>query len=345
MNRREFLALTGAAISAISVRGSASDAGSTSMGVVQYSFSRSDKTKSALDFLEYCHSLGAGGVQVALDSTASEYAAKIRRRCQDLGMYFEAITSLPEKDNLAEFEQRVVAAKQAGALCIRSACLPTRRYETFSTFDDWKKFTVDSRERLRLVLPILEKHKMLLGIENHKDWTADELAALLKEFSSEWLGACIDTGNNIALLDDPMEVVEKLAPYAVTTHIKDMAIDEYADGFRIAEVAMGRGVLDLKTIVATISHARPKAKFSLEMITRDPLEIPCLTEKYWITFPNRSGTDLARTLRLVRSHKPGEPLPQISKLDPAVRVSREEENVRKCLVYASQNLGLTSAQQ
>jgi sugar phosphate isomerase/epimerase len=61
-----------------------------------------------------------------------------------------------------------------------------------------------------------------LAIENHKDWTADEMAALMKEKASRWLGVCLDTGNNIALLDDPMATVEALAPYAISTHIKDM---------------------------------------------------------------------------------------------------------------------------
>ena len=42
--------------------------------------------------------------------------------------------------------------------------------------------------------------------------------------------------------------------------------------------------------------AKPDVKFSLEMIVRDPLEVPCLTDKYWATFENRSGSYLARAL-------------------------------------------------
>lgn len=344
MDRREFLVMTAAGLSAMATRDAARPyAGSTTMGIVQYSFSLSDKTRSALGFLEYCHSLGAGGVQTTLDSTAPEYIAKLRRRSTELGMYFEAILPLPQRDRLAEFEQRVIAAKQAGALCLRSACLTTRRYDTFSTLDDWKKFTAESRERIRMALPILERQKIPLGIENHKDWTADELVVLLNEFRSEWLGACIDTGNNIALLEEPMELVEKLAPYAVSTHIKDMAVEEDANGFRLAEVPLGKGALDLKRIILTVSRARPATKFSLEMITRDPLEIPCLTDKYWATFPNRGGIDLARTLRWVRGNKPAEPLPQVSNLDPGARLKLEEENVGKCLLYAGEHLGLTAA--
>src|SRR5207302_96140 len=133
-----------------------------------------------------------------------------------LGMYIEIIADLPA-DDPSGFERTVRAAKEAGALCLRSACLSGRRYETFSTLEEWKRFVIESKGRIDRALPILEKYRMPLGLENHKDWTAEEQVALLKEYGSEYLGACIDTGNNIALLDDPMAVVARLAWSAPTS--------------------------------------------------------------------------------------------------------------------------------
>jgi hypothetical protein len=78
----------------------------------------------------------------------------------------------------------------------------------------------------------------------------------------------------------------------------------------------------------------------LEMMTRSPLKIPCLTSKYWVTFPDRGGARLARALRLVRANKPRQRLPQVESLAPAARVKLEEDNVRRCLDYARQQLGL-----
>jgi hypothetical protein len=40
------------------------------------------------------------------------------------------------------------------------------------------------------------------------------------DHDSEYLGASVDTGNNVALLDRPMYLVEALAPYAITTTSK-----------------------------------------------------------------------------------------------------------------------------
>ena len=138
-------------------------------------------------------------------------------------------------------------------------------------------------------MPILERHRLPLGLENHKDFRVDQQVALLEQYSSEYLGVSLDTGNNLTVLDDPIETVEKLAPYTLNVHFKDMAAEETADGFRISEVPLGEGMLDIPRITDIIRTARPDVHFSLEMITRDPLEVPCLTEKYWSTFDDVNG--------------------------------------------------------
>lgn len=312
----------------------------TSMGVVQYSFPASPHTHSAADFLEYCHSLGAGGIQIGLDSLDPGYLDKLRRRADELGMYLEVIVSLPQPDDTTGFEHQVAAARQAGAVGLRAACLNGRRYENFTSLEEWKSFVDASHRRIALAVPLLEKYRVPLGLENHKDWTADEMVALMKRHSSEFLGVCLDTGNNISLLDDPMDLVAKLAPFAVTTHLKNMAVKEYADGFLLSEVPLGQGILNLAWVLDTIRKARPHTRFNLEMITRDPLKIPCLADSYWVTFPERNGEYLARTLRLVRDHPPAEPLPHVSGLNEVARRRQEEENVKLCLAYARESLGL-----
>ena len=75
-----------------------------------------------------------------------------------------------------------------------------------------------------------------------------------------------------------------------------------------------------------------------EGIDRD-LEVPCLAERYWATFADVPGRDLARTLRAVRRHACAR-LPRISGLPLDGQVEREEENVKKCLAYARHQLGL-----
>src|SRR5262249_17991642 len=160
-----------------------------------------------------------------------------------------------------------------------------------------------------------------------------ELVAILKRVGNDHVGVCLDTGNSIALLEDPMEVVEALAPWAFTTHFKDMGLAEYRDGFLLAEVPFGGGLLDLGRIVWCLRKVRPTIRFNVEMITRDPLQIPCLREPYWATFPDLPARHLARSLRLVKDHATKVPLPRISTLPPEARLRIEEENVRSCLAF------------
>ena len=77
------------------------------------------------------------------------------------------------------------------------------------------------------------------------------------------------------------------------------------------------------------------------MITRNPLKVPCLSDAYWATFPERSGVYLARTLALVRrTAERIEPLPGVDGLSKAARYRLEEDNIKQCLHYARVKLDL-----
>jgi len=333
MNRRTFLAAAAGAAAAMA------DEPRTAMGIAVTCYMTFARPKDNLEFLEHANALGAAGIQMPLTSREPDYIRKLRARTEQLGMYFEVIAALPAQDDPTKFESTVAAAKEAGALVIRVNCLPGRRYENFTNLADWRAAVAQAHLRIDAALRIVEKRQVPLAIENHKDFTAAEMAALMKSKSSRWLGVCLDTGNNISLLDDPMAVVETLAPYALTTHIKDMGVAPYADGFLLSEMPMGAGILDMRRVVDTVRRARPKAKLTLEMITRDPLKVPCLTDVYWATFPDRNGLVLARTMRMVHEKGTRE-LPVVSDLAREVQLRVEEENVKKSLAYARQQLAI-----
>jgi sugar phosphate isomerase/epimerase len=289
--------------------------------------------------MELAASVGAAGAHGGMTQIDFEWARRTRRLKDELDMYVEVQTFLPREDP-SVFEHAVRVAKEAGATSLRVVCLLGRRYEMFDTLEDWKTAILGFHKQIAAAVSIAEKYKMPLGIENHKDWRVDQQIELLHQYSSEYLGVSLDTGNNLAVLDDPMEVVELLAPYTVNTHFKDMALEEYEDGFLLSEVPLGEGMLDMKRIVDTIRRARPDVHFSLEMITRDPLKVPCLTDKYWATFTDVTGVHLARMLSWIRAHPPRAPLPRISGLTPEERLALEHELVDRSIVYAQNQLGL-----
>ena len=295
-----------------------------------------------LGFLEHCKKLNAAGVQIGVRGWRDkDLSKKLRARAEELGMYLEGQIGLPRNENdVARFDAEIAAAKEAGVTIIRTVMLSGRRYENFNSAADWKAFRESSWKRLTLAEPIARKHGVQLALENHKDWRIEEMIAILKRISSTHVGVNLDTGNNLALLEATMEVVEALAPYTITTHLKDMAVQEYADGFLLSEVPLGQGFLKLPRIIEVCRRANPKVKFNLEMITRNPLKVPCLTEKYWTTFGNRPARDLVAALERVRSDKSKKPLPSIAGKTPAEQVAFEEENNSVSFEHARKHLAI-----
>jgi sugar phosphate isomerase/epimerase len=329
------------------------------LGIVSYSFQlrlsadrarhrEHERTEQAngdlndpLYFLEYCHRLGAGGIQLDLGMRDKSYFSKLRQQAQSYGMYLEGSIRLPrDKSDVDRFASEVRTAKEAGAKVIRTVMMSGRRYEIFDSADAFRRAAEQALESLRLAEPMVAREDALLAIENHKDWRVDELVAILRRLRSGHVGVCVDFGNSIALLEDPMEVVEALAPFAFTTHVKDMAVCEYDRGFLLSEVPLGDGFLDLSRMIDTLKRHRADIRFNLEMITRDPLQVPCLDAKYWASSEGLPGKYLARTLSLVRRHKPRQPLPRIQGLSKEQQLELEEKNVQKCLAYAKEQLKL-----
>jgi sugar phosphate isomerase/epimerase len=321
------------------------------MGVVVHSYASRwhSKVKSqkypgfsnAIELMEHCHKIGAGGVQVVVRDWTADFAKKVRDKREKLGLYLEGSIAVPGKaEDVPRFEHEVINSKEAGAQILRTVTSGGRRYEIFHSLEDVQEFKRMAMASLQLAEPVLRKHKVRLAIENHKDWRADELVAALRELTSEWIGVTLDFGNSISLMEDPMEVVERLVPYVFSTHVKDMGVDEYANGFLLSEVPLGKGFLDIPKIVALCKQHNPSVAFNLEMITRDPLEIPCLTNEYWASFSGVPGTDLARTLRMIKQNKYKSALPRVAQLSEEERLAVEELNILECFAYSRDKPGL-----
>lgn len=354
MNRREFLSETtakGLSAMAIPFLEMPDFLKDVRMGIVVHSYATRWNSKieskkypgfaNALELLEHCYSIGAGGLQVGVRNWTNDFSKKLRDRREKLGLYLEGSIAVPTTAaDVSRFENEVIQAKEAGAVILRTVTSGGRRYEAFHSANEVEAFKSKAMEALRLAEPVLRKHKAKLAVENHKDWRADELAHALKQLSSEWVGVTLDFGNSIALIEDPMEVVETLVPYIFTTHVKDMGVEEYEDGFLLSEVPLGKGFLDLPKIVGLCKKHNAGVTFNLEMITRDPLEIPCLQNDFWRVFEDVSGDEFARTLRMVKENKYVSALPRVSQLSAEERLAVEEDNILQSLSFSEEKLKL-----
>jgi sugar phosphate isomerase/epimerase len=333
MNRREVLfsiagGLTAATVGNLTKVYGADQGRKSRLGIADFSYNirlRAERSRRAkgslgdpLNFLEHCNNIGAGGVQINIGARDEDYTRRLRQKAEAYNMFVEGSISLPkDRSGLERFEAAVRTAKQAGAKVIRIA-IGGRRYEQFSKAEQFKAFAERSLKSVQLAEPVAARHRMRLAIENHKDWRIDQMLDMLRRISSEYVGVCVDTGNSFSLLEDSMAVV----------------------GFLLADVPLGQGLLDLSQIVRVLRKARPEIRFSLEMATRDPLKVPCLTEKYWVTFADVPGFDLARALRYVRTNSSMGRLPKVEHLPPNELIKLEEANIKKCLAFAKEHLNL-----
>ena len=346
IGRRAFLQLATAGAIQLSMKDIGKTAPASTMGVVVHSYAswwnsivpsaRYPGFKDAVDMLQHCHSIGAAGIQVMVRDWDKAFVNRFRSVNDKLGMYLEGSIWLPASDSDVEaFDRDVARAREAGATVIRTVCLNGRRYENFHTaqeFSEFKKKAVASLERAERVV---RKHKVKLAVENHKDWRAAELIDVLDQIGSEWLGVTLDFGNSISLIEDPMDVINTLAPRAFSTHVKDMGVAEYEDGFLLSEVPLGQGLLDIPLMFEICRKHNPSITFNLEMITRDPLKIPCLTDTYWNVFEGVSGRELAATLRMVKTKRFKTALPTVSQLPDEERLAVEEQNILESFRYVN----------
>jgi sugar phosphate isomerase/epimerase len=294
-------------------------------------------------FIDLCRSFGADGCQLDETQLASRdpaYLDGLKRRLTEAGLFVELSAGSKCLEDDQRFAETAAVARRLGAERMRVAILHGRRYEDFKTLASWREFA----DHWRAVVPgrkrALERERIPVGIENHKDWRADELVELLHAADSPYLGACVDFGNNLSLLEDPLEVATKLAPFAVTTHLKDMAVRAYDRGFELSEVALGTGICPLGRMIEALRAKRPDVPLCLEMITRDPLKVPFLDESYWATYETRDEARIERFRKEVLTRARAGPLPRVSDKAYEAKVAAEDDNVRRSTEFARKTLHL-----
>ena len=114
---------------------------------------------------------------------------------------------------------------------------------------------------------IAEKYGIRMAVENHIDFTADEMLQLLTTVSSPYLGINFDTGNFLRLLDDPIKGMEKLAKYVYATHIdlkpqKGVAADEW---YFFSSTPVGDGIVDNLHLARLLSRAGYQGFLAVEI--------------------------------------------------------------------------------
>jgi 3-oxoisoapionate decarboxylase len=117
-------------------------------------------------------------------------------------------------------------------------------------------------------VPVAEDFQIKMAVENHIDFTADEILQLIENVDSDYFGINFDTGNFLRLLDDPIAGMEKLAPYTYATHVKDLMPDKTAkptDWHFFAGVPVGMGLIDNEKLAQLLHQAGYEGFLAVEI--------------------------------------------------------------------------------
>jgi sugar phosphate isomerase/epimerase len=145
-----------------------------------------------------------------------------------------------------------------------------------------------------------------IALENHAgDMQAREVKTIIEEAGKDFVASCLDTGNPMWCAEDPFVSLETLAPYVVTTHVRDSAVFEHPRGAAAQWVALGDGSVDFVQFVADFRRLCPKSSMQLEIITgRPPTILPYLEADFWKVFPKTPAVEFARFVALAKKGHP-----------------------------------------
>ncbi len=152
-------------------------------------------------------------------------------------------------------------------------------------------------DALRQCLPLIEQAQVTVAIENHCDVDADELLAICRQVDHERVGVCFDVGNTFAVLERPLQACQKLAPFVVATHLKDMKLRNTNWGIVIESVPLGQGHIDLPAVLGLIrERCRPGTTITLEVPSarRDTVEETLAGEQQTVEASVRYARDVLR---------------------------------------------------
>ena len=187
-----------------------------------------------------------------------------------------------------------------------------------------------------------------IAVENHAgDMQAREVKALIEEAGKDFVGSCLDSGNPVWTIEDPLLTLETVGPYVVTTHIRDSAVFEHPRGAATQWVALGDGSVDLRRLVELYQKLCPKASMQLEIITGIPPEVvPYLKPEFWKDYKTTPAWEFARFVALAKS---GHPYigPMViggwDKQPPAIAAAMKEQqrvDLERSFEYAKKILGV-----
>jgi sugar phosphate isomerase/epimerase len=179
---------------------------------------------------------------------------------------------------------------------------------------------------------------IMIAVENHGgDMQARELKGLVEAAGKDFVGVCLDSGNPLWTLEDPHLTLETLAPYVLTSHVRDTVLWRTPEGAAVQWTRMGDGNIDIEGYLEKYVRLCPGKAISLEIIMTAPRIYPFHTPKFWDAFRKTPAWEFSRFLALADR---GTPRPIEPPLSKERAIAKEREDLEASLVYTKELLKL-----
>ena len=110
-----------------------------------------------------------------------------------------------------------------------------------------------------------EEAGVTIAIENHCDVTPSDLVTIIETIDHPNVKICLDTGNSMIQLAEPVQTVELLLPHAAMVHVKDLKAIPTPYGGKLVGTTLGTGDIDFDRIVPLLAKATQVQHMMLEV--------------------------------------------------------------------------------
>jgi len=253
-----------------------------------------------LEFLELAARLGLSSIETHLAYIAPETdrVALLTFRDQAQAMGLQLVTAGPKID-ATTFRPHLELAAKLGVQtvrCVISGILCGDR-RPLGGLEGWQRHLAATAQQLQQIAPLAEELGIRIGVENHQDATSADLIWLCETVGSPNVGIVLDTGNPLAVAEDPVEFAQRILPYLVHVHLKDYRMVRTESGYRLFHCPIGAGVVDFAALFR-LFDTKPDVLRHIEMAALGERHIRILEDDYWAGLGTRSVTDLLPVLRL-----------------------------------------------
>ena len=193
-------------------------------------------------------------------------------------------------------------ARVLGAKTIRLALTRVLEGNRNGLGDEWPKLVETVRSGLKEYAAKAAEHGIWLGIEDHQDFTSQELLDFCDEAGPN-VGITFDMANPFSVGESPLDFTRRIAPKVRHMHLKDYNVQFTDEGIRLVRSAIGDGAVPFKEMIEIIQPHNDNLTATIELAALEARHIRFYRPEWWNGYAPTTGAALAACLAAARRNR------------------------------------------